>query len=77
MISFKGLSIVNLDFSSFDNLFLVIVEKFCEHTKLIEVVRSQHLIYLCNTHYLSITAGLYLHPYFFYTGTVRSFTCSL
>jgi len=64
IISFNGISIVNLDLSSFDNLFLVIVEKFCEHTKLMEVIRSHYLIHICNTHYISIMAGLYLHPYF-------------
>ena len=40
IISFKVLSIVNLDLSSFDSLFVVIVDKFCEHTKLMEVIRS-------------------------------------
>lgn len=54
IISFKGLSIVNLDLSSFDSrrplaaaeaaAAVVIVDKFCEHTKLVawlkEVIRS-------------------------------------
>jgi hypothetical protein len=31
---------MNLDLSSLDNLFLVIVDKFCEYTKLMEVIRS-------------------------------------
>ena len=41
IISLKGLSIVNFDLWSFESLFVVgIVEKFCVHTKLIEVIRS-------------------------------------
>ena len=36
----RGLSIDSLDLSSFDSLFVVIVDKFCEHTKLMEVIRS-------------------------------------
>ena len=31
----RGLSIDSLDLSSFDNLFVVIADKFCEHTKLV------------------------------------------
>ena len=42
IISFKGFSIVRLVLSSFESLFVVIVvDKFCEHTKLMEVIRSQ------------------------------------
>ena len=35
IIEFRVLSIESLDLSSFDNLFVVIADKFCEHTKLV------------------------------------------
>ena len=45
--SFRGLSIDSLDLSRFDSLFVVIVDKFCEHTKLVpwlkEVIRSLYV----------------------------------